>query len=467
MKNIAVLALLGALILFVAGCGGGSGTGTGNPVSLYITDNVREEYSHVWASIRRVDLVSASGATTVFEDPAGKVVDLRALRDTQGEKFALLTRATVPNGTYTGLQVVLAEQVTLVPKESTVGQTATFAGASNGLKTISVAFAAPRPSTAATPLVLDFDLAQWTVANGVVTAPNDGFAKIGNGNGLQNPARHVELKYRGTITGFTGAAPTYSFRLTSGVFAVTVETTASTTILNSDGSPNPVLANGKPVEVEGKMDAARNVLVASKVKIRVPGAGDDPARVSGTVEDPGPVGGPLQVRATLAGGFLPGGAIVTVATTNGTKYLTDRGAPITREEFWASLAAGVGVEAEGVFANGVLTATKLKLDDEPDGGAQAEVAGTRVSHNAAAKSFVVSVQSWFGANLVVGAQVTVNTTPGTVYRLRVAGQSGGGEIVSAETFFAQIGNAIEVEAEGGFNPANNTMVATKAKIKVP
>src|SRR5437762_31947 len=101
------LAFLAALAVLV-GCGGGSGgsatTGGNVPgnarVGIFVTDDLTADYDHVWVTIKKVELQGAGGSVTVYDDAAGRTVDLRALNDAGTQKFALLGEASIPAGTY-------------------------------------------------------------------------------------------------------------------------------------------------------------------------------------------------------------------------------------------------------------------------------------------------------------------------------------------------------------------------------
>src|SRR5256885_1881247 len=96
------LTCLLALLFAVAGCGGGgtaSGSGSSAAGAVFATDSL-DNHAHVWVTIQKIVLLSATGDVTAFDDPNGVAIDLRSLQDPNGARFSFL--ANVPQGTYTG-----------------------------------------------------------------------------------------------------------------------------------------------------------------------------------------------------------------------------------------------------------------------------------------------------------------------------------------------------------------------------
>src|SRR5262245_18964552 len=125
MKQFAGLcALLGAV--WLVGCGGGGGgnalsSGSGR-VAVLLTDSFREDYAHVWATIYHVELIPQSGSpVVVFDDASGHQIDLKTLRDSSGERFSFLGSASVPEVTYTGINVTVGPTMQLFRNGIAVG----------------------------------------------------------------------------------------------------------------------------------------------------------------------------------------------------------------------------------------------------------------------------------------------------------------------------------------------------------
>src|SRR5438105_4458835 len=104
-------------VIVLAGCGGGGGlsTQTNGSFGLFITDNFRQDYDHVWATVYRVALIDQVGASrTVFDGP-GRVIDLRTLHDALGSRFAALGNFKSADVTYTSVRITIDPLMSLIP----------------------------------------------------------------------------------------------------------------------------------------------------------------------------------------------------------------------------------------------------------------------------------------------------------------------------------------------------------------
>src|SRR5688572_8490181 len=272
MKKLA-LWLFSLLALFVAGCGGGDGDGGANgDVAVFVTDDLNTFYEAVWVTMYRVELQSQGGGfVTVFDDPNGKVINLRALND-GNPRYAFLGKDRVPEGTYTGMRFTLDKDVRINASGGGSAQArvfdAPYINPSNPEQAILLLnFAAPKTITGTNnQIVADFVLASWT-ENGTVI--QNAVLSEGTGTGLNDNNRHDEDKFKGTVSGLSGTSPDFTFTLNlRSNNQVTVTTNSATSFFNNNGHPNPQLANGKRVEVRGTFDAATNTVVATTIKIK-------------------------------------------------------------------------------------------------------------------------------------------------------------------------------------------------------
>jgi hypothetical protein len=253
-----------AILLVVIGCGGGGtgGGGTAGRGPVFITDNL-DSHDHVWITLKKVVLTRASGDVTVFDDSVGKTVDLRGLRDGSGERYAFL--ASAPSDTYTGMKITVDKTVVLFSSGSSTGVSRQFAGNNGSTALLSISFSAPRAIGIGSGFALDFDLSNWTDDGTFITG--NPFLGEGQGNGLSDPSRHEREDFQGILQSLSGTTPNQTFSLVRGVNSITVVTNDQTVVFNSNGMPNPVLANGKRVEVRGTFSVTQNALIATSVKI--------------------------------------------------------------------------------------------------------------------------------------------------------------------------------------------------------
>ncbi|MEQ1822889.1 MAG: DUF5666 domain-containing protein [Fimbriimonadaceae bacterium] len=445
MKKL--LGLLAAIML-LAGCGGGGGAGAigGATVNTFATDSVNDDFSHVWVKIHKIEIVGANRAT-LFEDTSGKEIDLKTLRDAIGAKYALMDSSSVTPGAYNQVLVTLDRDLSVVPTGTTTAQTKQFSddhnSATAGMSELKLALTGFNAS-GKSDLVIDFDLANWN-------AQPDGKIKAnlrrGDDTGLENENRHVEDDFGGRVQGIAGTSPNFTFTLVRGNGRnFTVKTDPTTKIFNQNGAPNPVLTNALHVEVSGAF--VGGMLIARAIKIENEDRDDDPHKIKGLGTSSG---GVISVKVRLAVGFTPDSTTYTVNTTASTRYLSDAGVSMTRDEFIAAMASSTEIEVEGTArSGGVFDAVKLKLENENEN--EAEIKGPISAITA--DGLTMSAQSWFGASLTQGQAITVKVTGSTQFRL-------GNSVVSKAQFFAGVSAGTIVEAKGALTGSTLTAVRLK------
>ena len=375
MKLVKITALsiaLGALAL--AGCGGGS-TGssllTGSRATVLLTDSPREDYGHVWATVYHVELTPQGGGApvVVFDNAAGVLIDLRTLRDASGARYSFLSSASVPAGTYTGASVTVGSTMQLIKTGQTTGTSLTVdssvARDANGNSVFAVTFRSPKTIGAtAANICIDFDLAHFVISGSKILPS----VVEGDGAGLSDPARHEKDDYHGTISGLSGAAPTYSFTLTLGSGqTVAVTTTASTALYGA------TLTEGAKIEVEGTLDTTAQTLVATKLEVRGTGSVSEDRktpRAGGAASALNATAGTFTLTIKRAGGFTVSGTTVTVVTNASTVFRGDKGATLAAADFYTALATTPTVGVEGTYdaTTNTLTATKARAFDPTKDG---------------------------------------------------------------------------------------------------
>ena len=436
------------LVLGLIGCGGGGSTSTtsGGTLTLYATDSM-DGNDQVWVQLHKVELLSTLDRVAVFQDDAGKTINLRALRDGSGARFLFLGQTSIPAGEFTTAILTLSRDVNTVPAGQTNALKDVFDDSllKNGFTEIQITLDSARRGNDS--LILDFDLANW-VNNGGVISPVVKSLRDGT---LSNVARHEKDDLKGTISGLTPTS--FVLNLPFGR-TIQVNLKPTTVITRSDGGANPVLANGQIVKVLGIVSPAERSVQADQVTIKIDDNGDLGDEVKGTITQVSDLAYDLVV--TRARGFLPPGSKVRIQATSTTVYLNNLGQPITKAEFQAALGTGSVAEAEGLFAAGILTAEKLKLEGNNAADNPAELKGTALSVDEANGKFTVSLSEWFGFAGALNQSVIVKTTGSTVFL------DGNGAPMTKAAFFAAAGQKT-VDAKGAF--VNGELVAVRARIK--
>ncbi len=436
--------LLATAIAIIAGCGGGGGGGTaagpaGATVSTFATDSINDDFDHVWVTVYKVTAEGDDDAV-LMDDSAGRLMDLKALRDATGPRYALLDDRGIKSGNYRAVRVELDENLTLMPKGSSTGQARKFAAihAGNAGRSVLKLISPLNAQVGRSNLVLDFDLATWNldVAGRVVAT-----LKRGNGAGLEDHRRHEREDFHGFVAGLSGTDPDFTFNLTRGPASLAVKTDANTRIFTNSGTANPTLNNGLRVEVTGTF--AAGVLLASAIKIEDVSL-EDRQQIKGLASNLNEAAGTLDVAVKFARGFVPDRTTYSVTTTDATMFRSDAGATLTKSEFFAALAelgASAKVEAGGTVDGGTFAAKKLKIEGEREHPMVIEVKGAVTALDATAGSLTLTVRAWQGMSLGNGVSLSVTTSAPTEYRL-------GRNTVDQSAFFAGIQVGSIVEAKG-------------------
>lgn len=471
LKNL--LALSAALVI-VAGCGGGGGGGSStnggggaSNVRLFATDDMSTAYDHVWVNIKQVSLTGASGDQTLFSEATGRLIDLKTLRDSAGRRFDLLSNRAVSSGHFTGLKVVVDSSLSVFPTGSTTATQATFDGAAGDSMTLSLNFASPRELHGGSNLIVDFDLSRWTLNGNVVSATGGQFLNIVEDSRVDDPTRHELDDYKGTISNASGTAPAQTFTLNQGNTTLQVTTDANTSIYNEDGTPSPALTNGERVEVTGSFSTAANTLVATTIKIDNQND-QELDEVKGQITDVSAANGTVTISLMGGDGFEPTTTTLTLSVNDATKFFSNRGVTLTKDEFFAQATINGFIEAEGTLDGSVFTPTRVKLEDEVghndgnhggggDHGGAAELTGTPSNPSVDAGTFTLSVTEWEGLLLSNGAQVTVAVSNNTEFKVN-------GSDSNKADFFTALATATSVSVEGAYNADTKTITASEIKI---
>lgn len=471
-SNIKLYAALGAIGLTIglAGCGGGSGGG-GNVAavrsvnaSAFITDSFREDYDHVWATIFKIELVASDGtAVSLFDNPAGKTIDIKSLRDATGARFSFLDKKSIPVGSYTGLRITMTSSLTLFSKGSASGVATpfddTFKRDANGNVALSLTFPTAKQEDADDNIVADFDLANFKVLNGKITPS----LKEGSKTGLGDEARHEEGEVEGVVTGLAGTAPILTFK----IGRVNVVTSATTNIFNANAEPNAMLAEGQKVEVRGKLNLAGDMFVANAVKIGKLD-GDGSVKLGDVVGAPSAIDSvkmTFVITVEKTKEFQPTKTTVNIVTDANTIFRGKSGVTLSVADFYARLTTAKKAEVEGVYdvASNTLTAKRARFEEEGTGngdgngqGKEAEAKGTVTLAVVADGKFTLNPVRQFEGFTLTGTTLPVITNAQTKFR------DSSVKSISQADFFKGLTGDTKVELKGTY--AAGTVTATQVTV---
>jgi hypothetical protein len=353
MKKLAYLALL-ALVALLAACGGGSGSNSaanGN-VSLYVTDNLTQDYTEVWVTLHSVTTTDGTGQTVVlFEDTTGTGV-VQNLRELAGVG-SLLNTQSLAAGTYTDFTVTLDNQIKLVKADSTV-TTATFDTTGSAQYTLTVTGTMTIAAGQNTAVALDFDLSNFTYdAQSNTVTP---MVVYQDETQTQNLVRTF-AEMEGHVVSIADAthfvmSPKHSgenINVTLHDSVVIYKEHASAT--SNDTS---ALQVGNEVEVYGNYDATTLTIEAVRIKVDDETSGEHMQSAEGTVVS---FDGTNLVMDIHEADFMPGADTLTV----------DVSAAFFARGDSSMLIEGARVEIEGMWDSTgmVFTVAKVEIEGAP------------------------------------------------------------------------------------------------------
>lgn len=369
MKTRAAWFIAMGLTATLAGCGGGGGGSSSAPavrsasVGVYVTDGFREDFSQVFITLFKVELSDGTQFRTVFEDTGGKVINASALANVS----QLLSRLSVPEGSYTQARITLGDHITLVSAPGGAGTTAPIDDSvgvhSNGQVALTIATTTQVTAGGASKLVIDFDLPGFELVSGKVRPHVRG----GDDSQFQRSEKEAELK--GTVSQLT--AQGFDLLLTGGQ-TTSVRLSTSTSIFSSKAGAATALANGQRVEVKGSVDAATLIVTADSIKVEEAGQDDHGGQHTGAgAQAEGTVAGvnadtkSFTLTLKEVDGFQPTGGVVTVVTTAATvfeRHGQGHGHDDSGGIGLSAVSVGAKVEAFGTFDSATQTLTAQRVE---------------------------------------------------------------------------------------------------------
>ena len=399
------------LLLSLFGCGGGGGS-LSNAFNLFITDDASTQYSGVWVKLYKAQLQGDGGkSVTLFESTEGVTVNLRQLND-GASKFLLLAPGTVPDGTYNKVQFEVNKTVNLVAVGTGAASTANFPDALNNPVGNSLLTANLSPSVVmpgASKVVIDFDLKNWNVLNGVISP----VLKHHDGTGLQDGSRHERFEYVGMIGALSGTAPAQTFDLTLKTGGTVHVVTDDTTDIVGQGD-NTGLQSGRAAEVYGVFDPTASSVKANIIHYVAVNEASDLAKAAGLGSNADANGGTFDLSPKYTKGFAPKGDKVSITTDANTVFKGKHGATLSHADFFAAFAAAgakAQIDLDGTYNEGSnsILVKDVHIENEAD-FADATAGGRSSNPNPGALTFDLAVVASNGIN-GVGDTLHVQLAP--------------------------------------------------------
>lgn len=466
-SNLQLVQRVVLFVLFLAtilGCGGAGGIGSGlaNNLNLFITDDASQNYSGVWVKLYKAELRGEGDKSVVlFQSAEGLTVNLRQLND-GASKFLLLAPGQVPDGTYNQIQFEVDKNVNLVAAGSGAPSTAVFPdslnnAAGNSVLPLNLSPAVVMPG--AGKVVVDFDLKNWNVVNGVITP----VLKHHDGSGCDDPNRHERFEFNGVIGALSGTTPVQSFDLTLKTGGTIKVTTDDSTDIVGEGD-NAGLVSGRTAAVFGAFDPATNSVKANIIRYESSNHSDEPAKAIGIASNANADAGTFDIAPKFTKGFAPKGDKVSVATNGETEYRGRKGVALNKGQFFEALAAAgenAVVDLTGVYDEGsnTIMAKSMHIENEAEFGA-AEAQGKTSNADAQAMTFDLAVTESSGMN-DAGSSVKVQLSA----EVEIKGPHG--VVTNTDQFFSLLlEKSRKVSVKGVYNASSGTLVASRIEYTV-
>jgi|Deesub1362A_J573_1020465.scaffolds.fasta_scaffold00956_11 hypothetical protein len=346
--------ILTGVILAACGGGGGSGVSTdAGTVSVFITDDISQDFDKAWITIQKVTIIDTSGSEyTLYEDTQGRVFNLLELSGVG----ALLNTSTLPSGTYTTVRITVVNEITLVDK---AGQTIIARFSPSGTQhVIEVSGGLTVTGGGSTSFGLDFDTKQFTYdpQTGMVTA-----VVVFKSEGELNALSQMYAKVKGDVTEVVSSS-TFQMRIKNSGTVVTVTLHASGIVFDENtgatATDTSLLRPGQRVDVYGDYNPSGLTIVAVSVKIEEGSAGGHHAEAKGIVTAIDGMIITLDVRK--AEHFVPPTSTITV----------DISGAIFSKGSLSMLAVGQWIEVKGSWDGSTFFASVVEIEGAPAGGNQ-------------------------------------------------------------------------------------------------
>ena len=334
-------------------------------------------YSHVWATVLKVELLDAADkSTTVYDSPdaRGITLDLAALQDRAGgARFAPLLSAPVAGGTSsTRVRLTFARGWTLFASGAATGETMPFGDSvardSEGKPVLSFPLFRPRDlGTGKENLVVDFDLSKMAVKDGRIipslhegdTARLDNLAQqepLGSDGNGQRESPESDKDTTFLLTAPDGR----TVYVQTGDSVCACSTTAVRRV--------PPLSDGRRVQVRGCAVAGYQTadgVVGESVRGRRMRTVREWHRLPDPFSAPTRPGGTLVVKVAQVSGLVPTQEAVTVTLAPDAVLRSRGGLKLTADDFWSigRRRAIRGCGLKGVYepVTGALAATRASF----------------------------------------------------------------------------------------------------------
>lgn len=434
MKAFLCIAILSTLLL---GCGG-----NGKPIStfeqpIFVTAS-GGNFDHVWISVHSIDLIGSAGNRRVYDSLNGTQIDLANLGLNGIFQFLGVTDSAAG---FTEVKIQLG-RVLKVASTGGVLQDLTWSSIYPG--TGKAEFRLPLTSQ---DLAINFDLDSLAITG---TSASINLENLGTASPI--PSQQIGSTLKGSINEITsGVNRTFILRIV-GERNLVVETSPQTVVYHNDGSPSPVLKNGKIAEVSGRFDPATKQFLASEIILQTDPDVEFHPRIEGLASLSG--SSDIQIDVQAVRGFLPSSNSLLILPRPDTVFTDGSGIVVTKRQFVVGVTPGtvvssIGTAMQDTFESRILHVTGTSVR-------RIEAIGSATALDPSIQSISISLDRWFGFDGVNGT-IQLAGQAGTVWQNEV------GQTISAAQFFGELDLGDGVEVLGAWDGESVTADVVRLK----
>ena len=334
-----------------------TGIEQGKRFALFATDSTQAAFEQVWVTVYEVALVRGGSATAVYQDDQGRRIDLRAF-DGKAAQAVFLGEGALGAGDFDSFRVVLGDKVETFAKGSAVPKEYSLTGARSDKATVQAPLSNRRKLRGGSDdLVVDLNSAKWDWTGQSVKPVVQEGAELK----LEETQGQLDADFVGQVRDVAENGPTRSLSLLDrGGRTVRVLLDEDAVVVRPDGSAS-TLERDAFVVVRGPFDMrARAIRSHTVIALPERKAGDVAHGLASMAKE-----GEFTLKVQQARGFTPDRVTMRVLVDEQTKFVGDRGATLSAEQFnqrvQAQKLVAVSLDGELAPVDGVVKARLVRV----------------------------------------------------------------------------------------------------------
>ncbi len=302
-----------------------AGIEQGKRFALFAADSTQAPFEQVWVTVYEVALLRGASGTTVFQDDQGRRIDLRAF-DGKAAQAVFLGEGALGAGDFDSFRVVLGDKVETFAKGSAVPREFSVTGARAGKASVQAPLSNRRKLRGGSDdLVVDLNSAKWNWSGESVKPVIQEGAELK----LEEAQGQLDADFVGQVRDVNENGPTRSMSLLDrGGRTVRVLLDQDAVVVRPDGSAATVDRDAFVI-VRGPFDMrARAIRSHTAIILPERKAGEVAHGMASLAKE-----GEFTLKVLQARGFTPDRLTMRVLVDGQTKFVADRGATLSAEQF--------------------------------------------------------------------------------------------------------------------------------------